>query len=122
MSSYEKRRWYDKDPVLIKAMHILETSDNKFQIQMAINLIKIVIEHNIASNTYYSVDDIINAVEEGGCEKGNARWYDIDKTLRTAIQMLENCSEDAQSKIAQQIANLVAEKLRSADDEEEFSS
>jgi len=114
----QSRRWYDKDPVLSKAMKILETSDDKFQIQMAINLIKIIIEHHIQDNEYASVDDILNAFEEGKSEKGNERWYDIDHTLRTAIQMLENCSPDMQGKIAQDIANFVTQKLK--DDEEDL--
>jgi len=112
------RRWYDRDPILSKAMRILETSDDSLQIQTAINLIKIIIEHNIEDNQFTSVEDILNAVNEGGNEKGNGRWYDIDSTLRTAIQMLENCPEEAQSKIARKIADLVAEKIRNSDDDD----
>ncbi len=114
------RRWYDKDPILSKAMKILETSDDKFQIQVAINLIKVIIEHNIENSTYLSVDDIMTAVEEGRCEKGNARWYDIDNTLRTAIQMLENCSADTQEKIAKDIADLVRRKFRNPSDDGDY--
>lgn len=114
------RRWYDRDPILAKAMKILETSNDKLQIQVAINLIKIIIEHNIDENAYSSVDDIIQSVEEGKSKKGGGRWYDIDYTLRTAIQMLENCSQDTQNKIAHQIANLVTDKMRDSEDEEEF--
>lgn len=117
------RRWYDRDPILSKAMRILETSDDKFQIQVALNLIKVIIEHNIESNEFKTVEDILSAVEEGRCEKGNERWYDIDLTIRTSIQMLENCSEDAQSKIARSIAELINDKLKdsydSEDDEDE---
>jgi len=111
------RRWYDKDPVLSKSMRILETSDDKFQIQMAINLIKIIIEHNIEANSYTTIEDIMAAVEEGRIEKGNARWYDIDNTLRTAIQMLENCSLELQNKIAKEMAELVVKKLKNTDED-----
>lgn len=106
------RRWYDKDPVLSKAMRILETTDDKFQIQIAINLIKIIIEHNIESDSFSSVDDILKAVEEGRCEKGNERWYDLDNTIRTAVQMLEHCPDEMQSKIAREIADHITEKLK----------
>ncbi len=118
--SNKNRRWYDKDPILSKAMKILETSDDKFQIQIAINLIKVIIEHNIENSTYLSVDDIMMAVEEGRCGKGNARWYDIDNTLRTAIQMLENCSQDTQEKIARDIADLVRRKFRNPSDDGDY--
>lgn len=113
------RRWYDRDPILSKAMRILETSDDKFQIQVAVNLIKVIIEHNIENNTFTSIDDIILAVEDGRIEKGNARWYDLDNTLRTAIQMLESCPPEMQGKIAHEIASLVTQKLKDSDEDEE---
>jgi len=122
MTDYEydmnARRWYDRDPVLSKAMKILETSDDKLQIQVAINLIKVIIEHHIEDNEFTSVDDMIKAVEEGKLNKGNARWYDIDHTLRTAIQMLENCSLEMQSKVAREIASLVKEQFYEPEEEE----
>ena len=95
----EYRRWYDKDPILSKTMKVLQTSTDEDQIRMSINLIKIIIEHNIESKSFTSIEDIMEAVNEGVIEKGNARWYDIDNTVRTAIQMLENCSEEMRSKI-----------------------
>jgi len=115
----DQRRWYDRDPILSKAMRILETSDDKFQIQVALNLIKVIIEHNIETNTFNTVEDILKAVEEGRCEKGNERWYDIDLTLKTSVQMLENCPEEMQSKIARSIAELISDKLENSYDEED---
>jgi len=115
----DQRRWYDRDPILSKAMRILETSDDKFQIQVALNLIKVIIEHNIETNAFNTVEDILKAVEEGRCEKGNERWYDIDLTLKTSVQMLENCSLEMQSKIARSIAELISDKLENSYDDEE---
>ena len=42
--AYAVRRWYDRDPLLSKMMRILKDSDDDFQIKMAINLIKVIIE------------------------------------------------------------------------------
>lgn len=103
------RRWYDKDPVLSKAMRTLQMSDDKIQIQIALNLIKIVIEHNIEQETVTSVDDIISSVQDasnGMCDK-KQRWYDLNETVRAAILMLQNCPEDLQKKIARDMAELV---------------
>lgn len=105
------RRWYDKDPILSKAMRILETTDDKFQLKIAINLIKIIIEHNIEEDEFRSVDDLLSAVEDGRCEKGNERWYDLDQTIRTAVQMLERCPDEMQNKIARQVADLIKGKI-----------
>ena len=43
----QARRWYDQDPVLSSAMQTLEESGDDTQIKIALNLIKIITEHNI---------------------------------------------------------------------------
>lgn len=115
----EYRRWYDKDPILSKTMKVLQTSTDEDQIRMSINLIKIIIEHNIESKSFTSIEDIMEAVNEGVIEKGNARWYDIDNTVRTAIQMLENCTEEMRSKIAKKMADMIVEKFNTSDDDQQ---
>jgi len=109
-----QRRWYDRDPILSKAVKIIETSDDSLQIQIALNLIKIIVEHNIDDESYSSMDEIIESANEGQ-EVGTSRWYDIDDTLRTAIQLLKGCSEEMQGKLAQDIATIVAESLNKLD-------
>ncbi len=111
------RRWYDKDPVLSRSMRTLEHSDDKTQIQVALNIIKIIIEHNIAYSEYSGVEEIIDAVDEGLVNQGRSRWYDIDKTLRAAITMLENSNQDVQVEVAQQMAKLVVDKIKESPDE-----
>ena len=106
------RRWYDKDPVLSRSMKTLELSDDETQIKVALNIIKIIIEHNIAYSEYSGVDDIINAVDEGLVNQGHSRWYDFDKTLRAAITMLENSDIDVQTEVAKQMAKMVVDKIK----------
>lgn len=106
------RRWYDKDPVLSRSMRTLEHSDDKTQIQVALNIIKIIIEHNLAYSEYSSVEDLIDAVDDGLVNQGHSRWYDIDKTLRAAITMLENSAQDVQIEVAKQMAKMVVDKIK----------
>ena len=108
--SENARRWYDKDPILSRSMKTLEESDDETQIKVALNLIKIIIEHNMAYSEYADIDDIIEAVDDGIIERG--RWYDIDKTLRTAINMLENCPAPTQKIIAKEMAKIVIDKIK----------
>lgn len=117
--SINVRRWYDKDPVLSRSMRTLELSDDTTQIQVALNIIKIIIEHNIAYSEYSSVEEIIDAVDEGLVNKGHSRWYDIDKTLRTAISMLEQSDEDIQINIAKEMAKMVVDKIKELPEDEE---
>jgi hypothetical protein len=99
-------------------MRTLSTSDDSKQIAVALNLIKIIIEHNIKAHEYENVEDIVEAVEEGIIQRGSCRWYDLDSTVRTAIQMLEKCSPETKQKVALDMAQLVIEKIIQDDDEE----
>ena len=87
------RRWYDRDPILSSAMKTLEESDDDTQIKIALNLIKIITEHNISSSEYESVEDIVAATEDVLENTKKGRWYDLDSTLRTAITLLQNCPD-----------------------------
>ena len=111
------RRWYDKDPVLSRYMRILENSDDETQIKVALNIIKIIVEHNIAYSDYSSVEAIIDAVDEGLVNKNGNRWYDIDKTLRAAITMLENSEEGVQASVAKEMAKTVVDKIKNGSDD-----
>lgn len=117
--SNQHRRWYDKDPVLSEAVHTLEETDDQTQIRVALNLIKIIIEHNIEDEQFEAVDDIINAVGSGLDDNRRGRWYDIDTTLRTAMNMLQNCPADTQKVIAKEMAKMVVDKIKTDDSEEE---
>lgn len=110
------RRWYDKDPVLSSAMKTLEKSDDETQIRIALNLIKIITEHNIEYDKYEAVEEIINAVQTGESDTRNGRWYDIDATLRTAMSMLQNCPSDTQNLIAKEMAKMVVDKIKEDDE------
>ena len=113
------RRWYDKDPILSKSMSTLEKSDDETQIKVALNLIKIIIEHNISENTFTSVEDMMSSVEDGFVEKGQSRWYDIDTTVRTAINMLENSPLPVQKAVAKEMAKMVVDKIKEDKDEQD---
>lgn len=117
--SNHQRRWYDKDPVLSQAVSTLEHSDDQTQIRIALNLIKIIIEHNIEDEKFEAVEDIINAVGSGLDDNRKGRWYDIDTTLRTAMNMLQNCPEATQHVIAKEMAKMVVDKIKTDESEED---
>ena len=117
--SNRQRRWYDKDPVLSQAIATLEQSDDETQIKIALNLIKIIIEHNIEDEKFEAVEDIINAVGSGLDENRKGRWYDIDSTVRTAMNMLQNCPEATQHVIAKEMAKMVVDKIKTEESDED---
>ena len=113
------RRWYDRDPVLSSAMKTLEESDDETQIKIALNLIKIITEHNISNSEYESVEDIVSATEDILETTKKGRWYDIDSTLRTAITLLQNCPDTTRSIIAKEMAKNVIEIIKKEDIDDE---
>ena len=120
-------RWYDQDPVLSSAMQTLEESGDDTQIKIALNLIKIITEHNIEDSQYEEVTDIINATEVDLATQKRNRWYDIDETVRTAISMLQNCPSETRHAIAVEMAKMVVEEIKKneedeADEDEESDS
>jgi hypothetical protein len=114
--SNQARRWYDKDPVLSQAMRTLEHSSDETQIKVSLNLIKIIIEHHIEDEQYSSVEDIISSVGSELDDTRKGRWYDIDKTVRTAMHMLQNCPPATQHIIAKEMAKLVVETIKKEED------
>ncbi len=116
----KQRRWYDKDPILSRSMKTLEASDDETQIKVALNLIKIIVEHNLAYSEYTDVNEIIEAVEEGMDERANSRWYDIDRTVRAAINMLQNSPAETQHILAKEMAKIVIDKIKEDKDVEEL--
>ena len=102
------------------SMRTLANSSDERQIAVALNLIKVIIEHNIQDNQYENVEDIMAAVEDGRIQRGYSRWYDIDTTVRTAIQMLEKCTPETKKKVALDMAQLVIEKIIQDEDKDEL--
>ena len=116
--STNARRWYDRDPILSSAMKTLEESDDETQIKIALNLIKIITEHNISNSEYESVEDIVSATEDVLANTKKGRWYDLDGTLRTAISLLQNCPDSTRSVIAKEMAKNVIELIKKEEDVE----
>ena len=113
------RRWYDRDPVLSSAMKTLEETSDETQIKIALNLIKIITEHNISNSEYESVEDIVSATEDVLETTKKGRWYDLDSTLRTAITLLQNCPDSARTEIAKEMAKNVVEIIKREEDDED---
>ena len=117
----QHRRWYDKDPVLSQAVRTLEETDDETQIKIALNLIKIIIEHNIEDEKFEAVEDIINAVGSGLDDNKKGRWYDIDSTVRTAMGMLQNCPSTTQHIIDKEMAKMVVDSIKKEEEIDEDS-
>lgn len=106
MTNSQQRRWYDQDPLLSDAMKTLKNASDAEQIRLALHVVKILNEHNLEKD---------DAAQEQEREDGpvfkysdkKSRWYDLDNTLKTSIEMLRCCDLETQKLIAGEIVELL---------------
>ena len=115
MSSEQNyQRWYDEDPVLSKAIEQLRQASSSYQAQIALNIIKIVVEHQLEEETHLSIDTLNESLAKGSIAKDahiRRRWYDVHETLSSAMELLKDCPDDLQAQIIPTIASMIEKTL-----------
>ena len=111
-----KGRWYDKDPALSRALESLKLAPDKYQAQIALNIIKVIVEHRIddAAGGVVSPDEVESLIEQASTEEQRTRsrrWYDVNETLRSAIALLRDTPEDIQAQIVPTVARMIETAL-----------
>lgn len=105
--SWGTQRWYDKDPALHKALMQLQQASDKYQAQVALNIIKIVVEHQSSAS-----DSEASSIDLREPKKTlNRRWYDVNETLQSAMQLLQDCPEDLQKTMIPTIVTMIEQSL-----------
>lgn len=118
-------RWYDQDPVLARAMEQLRLAPDRAQAQIALNIIKIVVEHRIEDTTDIAPETLSTLLNNGTLPHRNSgddhrehrRWYDVQETLSSAIQLLSDCPDDLQKRIIPSIAHMIEQTLQEIPDQ-----
>lgn len=108
------QRWYDKDPVLSRALAQLKEASSAYQAQVALNIIKIVVEHQLEEETRMTPDNLHESLTVGTQVKDGQvrrRWYDVHETLASAMELLKDCPDDLQSRIIPTIATMIEKTL-----------
>lgn len=109
-------RWYDCDPALRQAVETLRQAPDKYQAQIALNIILIIVEHQIEDETLSDVGDLVATLANSRNSETRIyrRWYDVNETLRSAMQLLQDCPDDVQQQIIPSIVTMVEQCLASA--------
>jgi hypothetical protein len=112
-------RWYDRDPVLRKALGTLHDAADKHQAQVALNIIKIIVEHQMEASGpegFESSDQALRAYAEAASSQHDPnhrrRWYDVNETLRSSLALLHDCPDDLQRSVIPSIALMIEKTLR----------
>jgi len=118
-------RWYDTDPALSKALKQLRVAPDRYHAQVALNIIKIIIEHQAEENPSVrgvqqeqdGFDDPIQAtvqqysVRAAEQELLRRRWYDLNETLHAAMQLLHDCPDDIQQQVIPTVSRMIESTL-----------
>lgn len=96
----------------------MHQATDKQQAQVALNIIKIVVEHQLEDQSNGSIEDMDSALpyrRSWDDHRQHRRWYDMHETLSSAIQLLGDCPEDLQVKIIPSIAQMIEKTIQSGD-------
>lgn len=99
------RRWYDEDPELSQIISKLQYSSDEIRSKTAMLIIKTIIDKRIINLDYENIEDLLDAIYAGYTDTRRSRWYDINSTVRTAMQMLHDLPPESRCKVALDIKN-----------------
>jgi len=103
-------RWYDKDPALGKAVESLQEATDAYHAQIALNIIGIVVEHYADAegrDTYSTQKELLSLAERKLECLPKDRWYDMNSSLRSAMQLLQDTPKEYQQRIIPHIAQMI---------------
>ncbi len=108
-------RWYDEDPALSKALGQLRQASDKYQAQIALNIIKIIIEHQTEEESKSTLESLNKNIGNGESIEQQIlrrRWYDINETLHSAMQLLQDTPDELQKSLIPTIAQMIETSLK----------
>jgi hypothetical protein len=105
------QRWYDKDPALSKALESLRKAPSSYQAQIALNIIGVIVEHHTQVDLELEQKPAPLSLMEPAVERlgdiPRKRWYDVNSSLRSAMQLLQDTPPEYQARIIPNIANMI---------------
>jgi hypothetical protein len=117
-SASTPQRWYDKDPALTKALESLRVAPNKFHAEVALNIISVIVEHRLEELQQKAAvcpeefrQSLIEKSKDLVMPTYGKRWYDVNETLQSAIQMLKDTPDEIQKQIIPSIALVIEQAI-----------
>jgi hypothetical protein len=109
-----QRRWYDQDPAICRALGQLRAATDGYQAQVALNIIKVILEHELENEGQLDADSLeasaTRYMAQAQAQPGR-RWYDTSQALQSALNLLRDCPPDLQKSILPAVAQLIEESL-----------
>jgi hypothetical protein len=103
-------RWYDQDPALSKALEALRMAPSGYHAKVALNIISIIVDHYTMEEDHansVSLEALLTSSDERLEVLPRQRWYDVDASLRSAMQVLQDTPKEYQARIIPNIAQMI---------------
>lgn len=110
----EPKRWYDNDSALKHTLEQLRAASDQHQAQIALNIIKIIVEHQMEDETQLKVEDLNKSLPSSANpdeQRQQRRWYDVHETLSSAMQLLLDSPPDLQQRLIPSIVQMIESTL-----------
>ena len=99
--SYQYKRWYDHDPVLLEVIELLRNYQDELMVQAEIFLKKI--EEKVSKETIDSFYEMVKPIN------GN-RWYDRNPVISKTVELLRVVPPDVQKQAAENFISSLKEQ------------
>ena len=109
--SNQRRRWYDKDPILKEALELLRLQTDETKAEAADYILTL--QEQVAADVIERLYETITKYQG----RGN-RWYDNDPVMLKAIEMLRLAPPKTQRIAALKLLLSLEQKSQEHDDEE----
>jgi hypothetical protein len=110
-------RWYDKDPALSKALEALKSAPSRYQAQVALNIMKVILEQKLENKLDRLITDEVIAETVESINENEAtrhqyrRWYDVNETLRASMNLLADTPDDLLKSMVPRLVELIEKAL-----------
>ena len=96
----------------------MRVAPNKFHAQVALNIISVIVEHRLEElqtkaslSTEALREHLLEKSKELVMPSYGKRWYDVNETLQSAMQMLKDTPEEIQKQIIPSIALVIEQAI-----------
>lgn len=108
------------DPALDSALNSLKSASNKFQAQVALNIIVVIVEHYFESllsgisNSPIAVNQPVSMTGSSLQQSAKRHWYDVQQALKSASQLLQDCPAEVDHHVIPMVSQLIERTISGA--------
>lgn len=104
--------WTEVDPALRKALEQLKCAQSYYEGQVALNIIKVIVEHEIEERIELTSHSEQRQKHSWPQNQENRHWYDLQETLNSASSLLSETPSDLHRQVLPSVAHMIEHSIR----------